>query len=421
MMNEKIIYVFAGWFAEPKLIGKVFEQDNGRGKSVISFEYDLDWLATHSEILLDPDIQPFSGRQYPLNKTNFGFLADASPDRWGRDLIKRRRQMQAKTEIAGNDKTTYSNYLTETDFLLGVHDAGRVGGLRFKIAMDGDFVSHEDSLAVPPWVSLRKLQHAAWEYEKKQNPDLYIWLKQIFAPGSSLGGARPKATVQDEQGNLWIAKFPSRNDERNVGAWEKVVHDLAGECGLRVPESKLENFTDNGYSTFLVKRFDRRNNGQKRVHFVSAMTLLGKTDGNENTSYLDLLEIIRTSGSNPEEDSKELWTRIAFSVLISNTDDHLRNHGFLLEKTGWRLSPLYDINPNPYGTNLSLNITEDDNSKDIKLALQTAPYYGLTTTEARTIVEKLQGIVHDHWRPAAEKYRISRAEQEEIQRAFEGV
>ena len=420
-MNEKKIFVFAGWFTEPELIGTVFEQNNGRGKAVLSFEYDLGWLADNPERMLDPDILPFPGRQYlPSGKNNFGFLADASPDRWGRDLIRRRKQMQEKENTAGNDRKSGSQFLTETDFLLGVHDAGRVGGLRFKTDMDGDFVSNDESVAVPPWVTLRKLQNAAWEYEKKQNPDLYIWLKQIFAPGSSLGGARPKATVQDEKGNLWIAKFPSRKDENNVGAWEKVVQDLAGECDLRVPESRLENFTENGYGTFLVKRFDRKDSGLKRVHFASAMTLLGKTDGDNDGSYLDILKTIRTNGSRPEEDIKELWTRIAFSVLISNTDDHLRNHGFLLEKNGWRLSPLYDINPNPFGTNLSLNITEDDNSKDMKLVLQTAPYYGLTGVEAKEIVDRLQTVVHSQWRSVAEKCKIPRSEQEEMQGAFEG-
>lgn len=418
-MNEKKIFVFAGWFAEPKLIGTVFEQNNGRGKAVISFEYDLDWLVNNPEFMPDPDILPFPGRQYlPLHKSNFGFLSDASPDRWGRDLIRRRRQMQEKENAVGNDRKSGSEFLTETDFLLGVHDAGRVGGLRFKTDMDGGFVSSDESVAVPPWVTLRKLQNAAWEYEKKQNPALYIWLKQIFAPGSSLGGARPKATVQDEMGNLWIAKFPSRKDEYNVGAWEKVVQDLAGECGLHVPESRLENFTESGYSTFLVKRFDRRDGGRQRVHFASAMTMLGKTDGDNDSSYLDILKVIRTNGSKPEKDIKELWTRIAFNVLISNTDDHLRNHGFLLEKNGWRLSPLYDINPNPFGTNLSLNVTEDDNSKDMNLVLQTAPYYGLTDAEAKEIVDRLQTVVHNRWRSIAEKYKISRAEQEEMQGAF---
>ena len=328
MRNEKRILVYAGWLDKPEQIGTVFNEINARGSNTLSFEFSESWLASHSEILLDPDLFPYRGRQYLMpGKSSFGFLADASPDRWGRLLMKRREIILAKEQ----DRNVRS--LSEIDYLLGVHDVGRIGGLRFKTEPDGAFLSDDKVMAAPPCVKLRGLQNASLMLESSE--DLYEkkWLLQLLAPGSSLGGARPKATVQDEHGNLWIAKVPSKQDEVDVGAWEKVVHDLAKECGLDVPESKLEKFSEEG-STFLVKRFDRAEHGNKRRHFVSAMTMLGRTDGEDGSSYLDIVQALKTYGSRPEEDLKELWARVAFNVLVSNTDDHLRNHGFLLDKNG---------------------------------------------------------------------------------------
>ena len=222
-------------------------------------------------------------------------------------------------------------------------------------------------------------------------------MRQILAPGSSLGGARPKATVQDEKGNLWIAKFPSKYDEYNSGAWEKVVHDLAKLCELDVPESRLETFSKNG-STFLVKRFDR--DGERRIHFSSAMTLLGKTDGasgEDGSSYLDLVSFIKSSGAEPEKDLKELWRRIVFGMSVSNTDDHLRNHGFILTEKGWKLSPIYDVNPVPYGESLSLNVDLDDNRISIDLVRSVAQYFGINTEEAEKESRKIMEIVSKNW------------------------
>ncbi|MCM1193439.1 MAG: HipA domain-containing protein [Butyrivibrio sp.] len=241
----------------------------------------------------------------------------------------------------------------------------------------------------------------------------------MLAPGSSLGGARPKATVQDEKGNLWIAKFPSKHDEVNIGAWEKAVHDLAKLCGLNVPEARLETFSKAG-STFLVKRFDR--DGNKRIHFASAMTLLGKTDGasgEESCGYLDIASFIRQNGAAPEQDLKELWKRIVFNMAVSNTDDHLRNHGFILTKTGWRLSPLYDVNPVPYGDTLSLNVNMDDNSISMELAVSVAKYFNIKEEEADRVINEIKLTVKDNWEKAAGRCGLSRSSCEYMKSAFE--
>ena len=224
--------------------------------------------------------------------------------------------------------------------------------------------------------------------------------------------------MQAADGALWIAKFPSKHDEYNSGAWEKVVHDLAGLCGLTVPESKLETFSKTG-STFLVKRFDRI--GKKRIHFASAMTLLGKTDGAsaaDGTSYLDLAAYIRANGAEPKKDLAELWKRIVFNMAVSNTDDHLRNHGFILTTTGWRLSPLFDVNPVPSGDSLSLNVSEYDNSIDVQLAIEVSGYFGLTKKEALKSSADICGTVKQNWVKLAERYGFSRGAIEYMRPAF---
>ena len=240
----------------------------------------------------------------------------------------------------------------------------------------------------------------------------------MLKPGSSLGGARPKATVEDEKGNLWIAKFPSKNDEYNVGAWEKVVHDLAKLCGLNVPESKIEKFSKDG-STFLVKRFDR--DGKRRIHFASAMTMLGKSDGassDDGSSYIDIVDFIKAYGACPKEDLTELFKRIIFNMAVSNTDDHLRNHGFILTDKGWKLSPLYDVNPVPYGDTLSLNVDSYDNSISIDLAVSAADFYDIKPEDAQIYAKEIMSIVRNSWENLAQKYGINREQIEEMRPAF---
>lgn len=403
-MNEKTIYVYENWSgAEPVLLGKLYVSYI-RGKEQFAFEYDTSWLVRESaNYFLDPDLMLYNGRQYaPIDKTFFGVFADSCPDRWGRLLMKRREAVQARKE----DRKPRA--LGESDFLLGVYDKARMGALRFKTDDNDEFLSSEKDLATPPWTTLRALEAASIGFEQDESGLEEKWLKQLIAPGSSLGGARPKATVQDEKGNLWIAKFPSKHDEVNSGAWEKVVHDIAKICGLNVPEAKLETFSKNG-STFLVKRFDREDN--QRIHFASAMTLLGKMDGasgNDGSSYLDLVSFIRKNGAEPEKDLKELWKRIVFNMAVSNTDDHLRNHGFILSKKGWRLSPLYDVNPVPYGDRLSLNVSLHDNSISFELAIHVSKYFNINKNEAMRYVQDIKLLVNENWKHIAGRCGLSR-------------
>jgi serine/threonine-protein kinase HipA len=327
--------------------------------------------------------------------------------------MRRREAIRARHEDRPMRK------LLESDYLLEVYDETRMGALRFKLDKSGDFLNHDFELPVPPWTFLRELESACRHYEEESPLDNEHekWLGMLLAPGSSLGGARPKANVMDNDGNLWIAKFPSRADSANTGAWEMVVYELARNIGLTVPECRIEKFSKYG-STFLTKRFDRKSN--KRIHFASAMTLLGRNDGdnyNSGCSYLDLAQFIVQHGAKPNEDLEELWKRIVFSVAVSNTDDHLRNHGFLLTPQGWMLSPAYDINPNPRGYGLSLNISMDDNSLDFELALSVAPQFRLNMTQAQEHIADIKKIV-SRWHEIALRLKIPQSEIENMAPAF---
>lgn len=409
--NEKTIYVYANWTpGAPVLMGRLYVM-NSRNKEVFSFEYDKEWLNNVKGIsAFDPDLQFYAGRQYaPTEKANFGLFSDSCPDRFGRKLMNRREALIAKKEVRK------PRNLLESDYLLGVYDDARMGALRFSLEENGPFLSNEKELATPPWTTLRTLENASIALEDEDNEEREKWLQILLAPGSSLGGARPKASVMAPDGSLWIAKFPSKNDEWDCGAWEMVAHDLAVMCGLNVPEAKLERFSDNG-STFLVKRFDRI--GQQRIHFSSAMTLLGKTDGDDSAGYLDLVSFIKANGSTPKKDLEELFRRVIFSIAISNSDDHLRNHGFLLGENGWQISPVFDVNPNIYGNTMSLNISESDNTMDFELAKETAHYYGLSSKDANDIVISTKKTVADNWRVLAEKYHLSRSTIMNMEPAF---
>ena len=411
-INE--IYVYENWKTDtPSLIGTLYV-DGGRGKQVVSFEYNDEWLKDlKNNVSLDPDLGMFKGRQYtPADKLMFGVFEDSCPDRWGRLLMKRREAIVAKREER-KPKT-----LTEVDFLIGVYDENRMGGLRFAASKGGEFLSADKDLATPPWTTLRKLESASLAFEKNDDGMEEKWLKQLVAPGSSLGGARPKASVLAPDGSLWIAKFPSKHDELNVGAWEMVVHDLAKMCNLNVTEAKLENFSKTG-STFLTKRFDR--NGDRRIHFASAMTLLGKKDGADaadGAGYLEIASFITANSVSPQKDLMELWRRIVFNMAVSNTDDHLRNHGFILSEHGWSLSPLYDVNPSIYGDTLSLNVDADNNLIDFNLALSVAKMYGLTDLRAAEELKEIKNVVESNWRGLAKQYGISRSEIEGMAPAF---
>ena len=418
MENEKrAVFVYADWDGLPGslLMGKLLV-NRTRGKEIFAFEYDSDWMKTGFNMYMDPNLGLFKGQQYlPDDKSNFGMLLDSSPDRWGRLLMRRREAAMSRKE--GRKEST----LYETDYLLGVFDGLRMGGIRFKTDLDGDFLNNQKEMSSPPWTSLRELENASLKLETidaASDPEYLKWLALLIAPGSSLGGARPKSSVLDEKNRLWIAKFPSVNDDYDAGAWEMVLHHLAEACGITVPEARLLKFGSK-HHTFLTKRFDRNNNS-RRIHFASAMTLLGYNDGinhEDGVSYLEMVEIIQRYGAEPKQDLEQLWRRILFNVCVSNTDDHLRNHGFLLTERGWRLSPAYDMNPNETGTGLKLNISENDNSLSVDLVMSVARYFTLDETKSNAILNEMQGMI-SHWSDNAKNMGISNEERQRMSVAF---
>jgi len=411
--TRRKILVYAHWadLTEPFLMGYLYAEII-RGSEVFSFEYSDEWLKSKYAQIIDPELHLFTGVQYSQQK-NFGIFLDSSPDRWGRVLMQRREAALAEKEKRSPRK------LMESDYLLGVFDEQRMGGLRFKTEESGPFVSSDNRLAVPPFSTIPELEQISLEIEKNNvdNPDYLKWLNMLLAPGSSLGGARPKAGVKDENGELWIAKFPGINDIKDVGAWEMVAHDLAVKSGIKTVTAVAKKFTSR-YHTYLSKRFDRIKN--TRLHFSSAMTMLGYTDGADNTagvSYFGIADFIIAHGANVKNDLEELWRRIVFSIAISNTDDHLRNHGFILSGQGWILSPAYDINPNENGNGLALNISEDDNSQSIELAFRVAENFRVNNKKAQEILNQVKASVGS-WRDVASKYNIPKAEQDYMMPAF---
>ena len=416
MAQIKDIYVYMDWQESDSPIQMgVLHSEVLRGKEVFSFENNTDWLTYKQFRALDPDLAQFSGKQYlPADKSNFGMFLDSSPDRWGRMLMRRREAINARLE------NRPSRTLTEADYLLGVYDGNRMGALRFKLSPDDEFMDNNKAMATPPWTSIRDLEYASLQLEKenlKDDAEYAKWLNMLIAPGSSLGGARPKANILDNNGALWIAKFPSVHDTKDMGAWEAVTAEMARKCGIEMAESRAQKFS-NRQHTFLTKRFDRING--KRIHFASAMTLLGYTDGTnsaEGVSYLELAEWIGRNCNNVSQNLEQLWRRIVFNIAVSNCDDHLRNHGFLLTPKGWTLSPAYDINPDEHGMGLKLNISEDDNSLDFELALSVAAYFGLDNATSDEIINQTKKVV-SNWQQLATQYGISRSEQEDNAGAF---
>lgn len=413
--EKKRILIYANWkdITGPVLMGAL-SATTGRGRESFSFEYNEVWLKSGFSQMIDPDLQMYSGAYYPRDdKENFGIFLDSCPDRWGRVLMQRREATLARIENRPVEK------LLESDFLLGVFDGHRMGALRFKTESEGPFLNDNKEMATPPWTSLGELEDASLKFEEGNidDPDYLRWIDMLIAPGSSLGGARPKASVIDKQHNLWIAKFPSRNDDKDVAAWEMVVKELAIAAGINIAEGRLQKFNNN-YHTYLTKRFDRTPGGE-RIHFASAMTLLGHVDGESSNgaNYLELAEFIVRHGSNVAADLEELWRRIVFSICVKNTDDHLRNHGFLLNNAGWSLSPAYDINPNEFGKGLHLNISTDDNSLDLDLALEVASIFRLTPQRADKIIKEVTNSI-TAWKKLATQYKISKAEQERMSPAF---
>ncbi|MFA6126282.1 MAG: HipA domain-containing protein [Bacteroidales bacterium] len=407
------IWVYADWveIKGPGCIGMLTVQQ-ARGKKAFSFEYDKAWLQRPEKILLDPDIQWFSGRHFPAGKENFGVIMDSMPDTWGRTLMRRKASHSAILE------GRHIPILYETDYLLGVFDESRMGALRFKTNPEEPFLDSNPQFPTPPWAKIQELQKSAKELELSDDPETTNrWLDILIAPGSSLGGARPKANILDENKHPWIAKFPSKNDHLDKAAWEYLAWCLAVKCGINMAPCKIEMISGPRH-TFFTKRFDRQ--GTKRIHFASAMTMTGYTEEmlrDRNASYLDIAEFIQFSCSAVKNNLHQLWRRIVFNIAISNTDDHLRNHGFLIQNNGWMLSPAFDLNPSVDKTGLALNIDIDNNSLDFKLARSVGEYFLLSKKEMDLILDEVIAAVSD-WKTIAKRIGISGGEMEYMERAF---
>jgi serine/threonine-protein kinase HipA len=408
------IIVYADWkgLDMPTRMG-VLSVTHTRGHAIFTFAYDKQWIKANKAQNLDPDLQFYDGPQFLASgKPNFGLFMDSSPDRWGRVLMDRREAILSKKE------NRRAKSLFEEDYLLGVYDAHRMGALRYKLTEEGPFLNDNKGLAAPPWTSLRELETASYRLEEETLPDEDVlkWINMLIAPGASLGGARPKASVIDQEGQLWIAKFPSAKDRTDIGAWEMVVNELAEKSGVNIAKGIAKVYNGEQH-TFLSRRFDRTALGE-RIHFASAMTLLGQSDGAMGASYLQLAEFILQNGASPNSDLEELWRRIVLNIAVKNTDDHLRNHGFLLTPGGWVLSPAYDLNPVYFGTGLTLNISETDNALDWDLVRSVAKYFRIKDKQATQIITDTQAIV-SQWPKIASKYKIKRSEQELMAQAFE--
>ncbi|WP_417275951.1 type II toxin-antitoxin system HipA family toxin [Castellaniella sp.] len=370
----------------------------------IRFHYERDWLQDPRAFALDPDLSLDEHPFFPKPELgNFGVFLDSSPDRWGQTLMKRREALQAKDEQR-SPRTLYA-----WDFLIGVQDLTRQGALRFRRPGTEAFLGDE-KMAAPPVTTLRELEAVAYQLSNRRIDDLDAlrkWLAVLVAPGASLGGARPKANFTEADGSLWIGKFPAHDDERDIGAWEYIVHQLAQKAGIDVPPAKLIKL-NNDFHTFCVQRFDRAN-GSRRF-YASAMTLLRKAQS-EGTSYLELAQFIRAQGDaeHADADLEQLFRRLAFNVAVGNRDDHLRNHGFVLGETGWRLAPAFDVNPNIDKAEHVLNIDDVDNRPSLETVLSTAAFYGLDDVQARQIVDEVV-MVADRWQDAARRMRISSAD-----------
>ncbi len=408
------VYVDPAGADGPLPMGTLHAQSGG-SQEIFSFEYDPEWLGRKQAFAFDPDLQLLGGPQYPAqSRNNFGIFLDSSPDRWGRLLMQRRENLRARQERRKPRR------LTDWDYLLGVHDETRLGALRLRAPEGGEFLDSDRQLAAPPITSVRELQAASRGFERhldeEDNPEYARWLNQLLAPGSSLGGARPKASVRDETGALCIAKFPSRADTRDMAAWEMLAQRLGRKCGIQLPEARLLGNGERDQSTFLVNRFDRTSPGG-RLAFVSAMTLTQRRDGDAGASYLELVELLQRQGANTLADTHQLYRRIVFSILIHNTDDHLRNHGFFIEDRGVRLSPAYDINPSVDRDDLTLAINETETACDVEIARGAHKMYALSLEEADRLIAEVLAAVKT-WRNEAAALGIRPSEQEQMASAF---
>lgn len=401
-MERLLVFADFDWLDKPELVGELC-YEKLRGSDSYAFQYDEHWLKGHAEVKLSEDINNYPGMQYTQpGQDVFGCFSDALPDRWGRTMLKRREQI-----LASEEKRAVRS-LSSFDYLMGIDDFSRMGGFRFKKELEGEFINVSASLKIPPLTELKDLLHASREIEKSEEANVLPekkWIAQLIQPGSSLGGARPKASVLDEKGNLCIAKFPSRKDDYDAGLWEHFSHLLAQKAGIEVAQTKVLGGLGK-YHTFLSRRFDRKDEA-KRVHFASSMSLLGLKDGDNvqgGYGYLDMVDFILQGCCDVEQNLQELYRRVAFNMCIGNSDDHFRNHGFLLTQKGWTLSPAYDMNPtlNEYQ---SLLVNESSNKADISVLLDSCESYLIKKEIAANIIQEVQTAVSG-WESLAVQLQI---------------
>lgn len=393
-------------------VGTLYRQ-TARTDLPASFAYAKSWVDGRHTFMLDPRLELWTDEQYPPAKSAaFGIFMDSAPDRWGRVLMERR-----EAAAADREERPMRN-LQEIDFLLGVHDLTRVGALRFQ-SVDGHFLDNSAD-AAPPVTDLATLAYISLRIEEadiEKLPEYEQWLSMLIAPGTSLGGARPKANFTSLGDDLWIAKFPAKDDRYDIGAWEYVAHRLAQKAGIWVPQSELK-YVGARYGTFCVERFDRCE-GSRRM-YASAMTLLERQDGESDASYLDIAEYLAGNGAQGHigEDLAQLFKRVVFNVLVGNRDDHLRNHGFIRETSGWRLSPAFDMNPNPSKREHALTLDGMSALPSLETAIETAEFYRLDNAQARRIVAEVQDAVNT-WREEATALNLSRPEIQRMENVFQ--
>jgi serine/threonine-protein kinase HipA len=406
---DRDVFVYVDLQGTPHLVGRLWGRMR-KGRESATFEYDKSWLANPDRFSLEPALTLGPGPFHtPSEKPLFGAIGDSAPDRWGRVLMRRAERRRAERQ--GETPRT----VREIDYLLMVDDEARQGALRFAESEGGPFLAAYGSAKIPPLIELPHLLSAAEHVAADRDTDEDLRL--LLAPGSSLGGARPKASIRDRDGHLAIAKFPNKGDEINAVLWEAVALTLAAKAGIAVPAWRLKTVA--GKSVLLLRRFDRERG--MRVPFLSAMSMLGATD-QETRSYLEFVDVLRQHGASPKDDMRALWRRIVFSILISNTDDHLRNHGFLYAgPAGWRLSPAYDLNPVPTDIKpriLTTAIDLSDGTASLKLAMDVAAYFELSPDEARKIAAEV-GRATATWRREAKKLGLTAAEIDRMASSFE--
>ena len=407
-MKKLYVYADFDWLKEIELIGEL-GYESLRGSDSYCFTFSDDWLKKHGDLFLSDDLNNYPGQQYTQSgKDIFGCFSDALPDRWGRTLLLRREQLTAMEENRPVRR------LSSFDFLTGIDDFSRMGAFRFTENPGGDFINVSESLKIPPLTDIRELIAASAEIERSEEDNILPdrkWIAQLVQPGSSLGGARPKASVIDTDKTLCVAKFPSRKDDYDAGLWEHFSHLLATKACINAAKTTVIA-TGEKYHTLLSERFDRTKGG-KRIHFASAMTLLGLDDGDNATTghgYLDIVDFIIQNCTDVEYNLQELYRRVAFNICIGNSDDHFRNHGFLLTAKGWTLSPTYDMNPtlNEYQ---SLLITATSNRAELSILLDACGDYMLNRKTAEKIVSEVAEAVKG-WRGLAVRLGISKREME---------